>query len=183
MSQPTAKTNLLLTGLPGVGKTTVIQKVAQSFEGRGQVAGFITEEIRRRGQRVGFALLPIGGSRSIMAHRDLVSAHRVGRYGVDVEQVSYVADVALSARGEIELFFVDEIGKMECFSRRFIRAMQRLLDDPRPLVATVALRGSGFIDEVKRRDDVEIWEVTRDNRQELGNAVGTWIASRTARDS
>ncbi|MBI2218916.1 MAG: hypothetical protein HYU51_16645 [Candidatus Rokubacteria bacterium] len=48
---------------------------------------------------------------------------------------------------------VDEIGKMECLSRAFVEAVRALLDTAMPVVATVAARGGGFIEEVKRRRD------------------------------
>jgi nucleoside-triphosphatase len=77
-----------------------------------------------------------------------------------------------------ELFLVDEIGKMECLSERFIAAMRGLLDSGRVVVATVALRGGGFIAEVKRRRGVTLWEVTRTNRDALPAEVLGWIGAR-----
>jgi hypothetical protein len=38
-------------------------------------------------------------------------------------------------------------------------------------VATVALRGGGFIDGVKRRADVELWQVARANHDALPAAI------------
>ena len=77
-----------------------------------------------------------------------------------------------------EVFLIDEIGKMECLSERFIAGMRRVLDAGRLVVATVALRGGGFIAEVKRRRDVTRWEVTRANRDELPAPVLAWIVRR-----
>ena len=65
---------------------------------------------------------------------------------------------------ETEVYLVDEIGKMECFSERFCTAMTTLLDAGRPVIATIARHGGGFISEVKRRRDIELWAATRDNR-------------------
>ncbi len=169
--------NLLLTGMPGVGKTTIMSAVSGNLKDR-LVRGFLTEEIRDQGRRVGFALVPFAGERKIMAHRDFVSRQRVGRYGVDVEMIDYVVDVALSPRAPADLYMVDEIGKMECFSSRFIEAIRHLLDDSRPLVATVALRGAGLIADVKRRKDVELWEVSAKNRQQLPGRVADWLNAR-----
>src|SRR5207248_11791886 len=45
---------LLLTGVPGVGKTTVLRRVKERLAGR-RLRGFVTDEIRsRRGERLGF---------------------------------------------------------------------------------------------------------------------------------
>jgi nucleoside-triphosphatase len=172
--------NLLLTGPPGVGKTTVLVEVARRLGGR-KLGGFLTEEIRPGRRRLGFALVPFGGERRTMAHRDLASPHRVGSYGVDAAMIDDVAETVLDPGVDAEIFLIDEIGKMECFSRRFVEAIARLLDDPRPLVVTVARQGPGLIAEVKRRPDVELWQVTTENRRRMPNAVISWLS--TAADS
>jgi nucleoside-triphosphatase len=168
--------NLLLTGPPGVGKTSVLAGVARRLGDR-RLGGFLTEEIRAGRQRVGFVLVSFQGERRTMAHRDFSSRHRVGRYGVDVAMVDEVAEVGLGPRADAELFLIDEIGKMECFSEPFVGAVARLLEDPRPLVATVALRGPGLISEVKQRIDVELWQVTIENRQRMPDQVVSWIST------
>jgi nucleoside-triphosphatase len=65
------------------------------------------------------------------------------------------------------LVMIDEIGKMECFSRRFRDDMTALLNSPRVLVATIALKGEGFITQVKDRPDCSLVTVTRENRDGL----------------
>ncbi len=164
---------LLITGSPGVGKTTVIRKVAASLSGR-RIGGFYTEDIRADGQRQGFRLVTFDGRERIMAHVDLGGPHRVGKYKVDVGAVDEAAQSALSA-GNADLYVVDEIGKMECLSPRFLASMRRLLDSSAPVVATVALRGGGLITEVKGRADAELWTVTRANRDELPARVLAWL--------
>ena len=165
---------LLLTGAPGAGKTTIMQKVVRALSGR-RIRGFLTGEIRRAGQRIGFELTTIGGRRTVLAHVDVDSRHRVGRYGVDVAGLDTVADEALALDDGAEVYVVDEIGKMECFSARFRAAIRRLLDSGQPLIATVALRGTGFIAEVKDREDVEIWEATRMNRDQMPERIVGWL--------
>ena len=75
---------LLLTGRPGVGKTTVITAVARALGER--AAGFYTEEIRDRGKRQGFRLVGLCGEQATLAHVRLKRRGHpcVGRYGVDV---------------------------------------------------------------------------------------------------
>jgi hypothetical protein len=46
------------------------------------------------------------------------------------------------------------------------------------LVATVAKRGAGFIAEVKRREDCELWTLDRANRDAIPAAILTWLANR-----
>jgi len=73
---------------------------------------------------------------------------------------------------------VDEIGKMECLSERFVERMRALLDSKSKLVATVASRGEGFIAEVKRREDCELWTLNRSNRDAMPERVLRWIRER-----
>jgi nucleoside-triphosphatase len=77
-----------------------------------------------------------------------------------------------------QVYLVDEIGKMECLSPRFVAAVQALLDSPRLLVATIAARGGAFIEATRKRPDVELWTVTRQNRDGLPDKVLTWLRER-----
>ena len=79
------------------------------------------------------------------------------------------------APGRSAVYLIDEIGKMECMSEAFVDAVRRLLENRRPLVATVAQRGGEFIDEVKRRRDVELWPVTPTTRDTLPDRIVAWV--------
>jgi nucleoside-triphosphatase len=171
---------LLLTGRPGVGKTVVVRKVAASLPGW-QLAGFYTEEIRVAGQRQGFRAVTFDGSERIMAHLDLRGPHRVGKYGVDVSVIDQLADAELNLHPEVNLYLVDEIGKMESLSQRFIAAMRELLNSKALVLATIAQRDGGFIEKAKQTKDAELLEVTRENRDELPERVLEWL--RAARQS
>ena len=165
--------SLLLTGLPNVGKTTVIRKVHEQLD-PSSIGGFVTDEIRKKGRRVGFRLCTFDGSEAVLSHVNIRSPHRVGRYGVDLEALDRLTATALA--GGKKVYLVDEIGKMECFSKNFVRAITALLDSEGPVVATVALKGGGFIGAVKKKSDVEVWEVTRANRNEIPGRVLRWIS-------
>ena len=167
-------TTLLLTGRPGVGKTTVVRKAAEKL--RRKPDGFYTEEVREGRERRGFRAVTFAGDTRVIADVDF-GPPRVGRYGVDVEAIDQLAAATLRRRAAI-LFVVDEIGKMECMSRRFVEAMQELLDEGRIVIATVGERGTGFIAAVKRRPDAELWEVTRAARDAMPSRVLAWIADR-----
>jgi nucleoside-triphosphatase len=143
-----------------------------------RLQGFITEEIRERGARRGFQLQTVEGDRVVLARIGLPSAYRVGRYAVDVQALDGLADSVLALDPKTDIYLVDEIGKMECLSVRFVAAMERLLDSYKLLVATVAARGGGLIESVKRRPGVVLWSVTRDNRDGLVDQVLAWIRER-----
>jgi nucleoside-triphosphatase len=181
---------LLLTGAPGVGKTTVIRRVAAALRDR-HLGGFYTEEIRSHGQRQGFRLITFDGqpektpdharaanleaASEVIAHADLPKTWRVGKYGVAVPALDALVEKALALEPRTEVYLVDEIGKMECLSPRFIAAMRALLAGNRPVVATIALKGVGFIAEVKQLPQALLWLVTPKNRDQIPDQVLAWI--------
>ena len=164
---------LLITGKPGVGKTTVIRRVAERMQGM-QLGGFYTEELREAWTRTGFRLVDFEGHALTFAHVRF-SGPRVSKYGVDVAALDARAEALLAPRPEVAVTLVDEIGKMECLSPRFVAAMRRLLDSSSRVVATVAKKGEGLIDEAKRWPGVTLWEVTHDNRDRMPDEVFAWI--------
>jgi nucleoside-triphosphatase len=167
-------TALLLTGIPGIGKTTIIRKVAESLSGY-DLAGFVTDEIRTERGREGFRLITFDGQEATMAHVDFRTRYRVGRYGVDVQTVDRLVKSALRLLPHAGIYLVDEIGKMECFSSAFVAGMRSALDSGRPVVASIARKGEGLVGEVKRRRDCVLWEVTHHNRNAMPERVLDWI--------
>jgi nucleoside-triphosphatase len=162
--------NFLITGEPGVGKTTLIRKVAEKLADRSPI-GFYTREIREQGRRVGFELLSLDGARRILSHVRTVSPHRVGKYGVDTDGFEcFLASLDFDMQPSAPVI-IDEIGKMECFSDRFRTLVWSLLDADRTVIATVARKGGGFISRVRYRQDVELIEVTRTNRNDLDSDI------------
>jgi len=167
--------NLLLTGPPGCGKTTVLKRVAEHLADL-QLAGFLTVEVREHGQRVGFEAIGLRGRRAILAHVRIRSPLAVGRYGVEPGRLVPLIDEELvRPPGTVDAYLIDEIGKMECHCPQFIEAIHRLLKGTVPLVATIALRGGGLIAEVKKRPDAQVVDVTQANRQALPGQIAAWV--------
>jgi nucleoside-triphosphatase len=141
-----------------------------------RLAGFLTVELREHGERVGFEAVGLGGRRAILAHVRFRSPVSVGRYGVEPDRLVPLIDEELvRPPGTVDAFLIDEIGKMECLCPQFVATMGSLLTQPIPVISTVALRGGGFIAEVKNRPDVQIVEVTQANRQALPGQIAAWV--------
>ncbi len=162
----TVSDNILITGPPGIGKTTLIRSVCSALADQ-EIAGFYTEEIRRNGERRGFELVGLNGERALLAHVDIRSPFRVGKYGVDMDSLDRFIQTEPFLAPSNDLIVIDEIGKMECFSATFRRVTQRALASETPVVASVAQRGRGFIAEVKERWDVRLFYMGWDNRDHL----------------
>jgi nucleoside-triphosphatase len=156
----------LIEARPGAGKTTALGRLAQILRERGAtVAGFLTEEIRDGGKRVGFSIETLRGERGTLAHVECPGPPRVGRYGVDLRGFERLAVPALQVPADAVL--IDELGKMELASVAFTDAVANLLEGETPVVATVHAFRHPFTDRLKRRRDAEVVRLTRANRDEL----------------
>lgn len=158
---------VLLTGLPGCGKTTAVMRIVENLPSV-KVAGFYTQEIREDDTRKGFRWTRLDGPTGILAHVNVKSRFKVGKYRVDVAGFEQAVVPILDAdRSDAELFIIDEIGKMECFSQKFVAAVRRLFDSDKSVLATVAKKGPGLISEVKKHSGTELITLTRDNRDQI----------------
>jgi nucleoside-triphosphatase len=167
--------NIIITGLPGVGKTTLIKAILHEIRSLNPI-GFYTEEIREQGIRKGFSLLSVTGEKSILASENIPSRFRVGKYGVDlVNFENFIGTIPFRDPAN-SLIVIDEIGKMECFSKMFTELVIELLSSNKLVVATVALKGTGLMAQVKSRPDIELIEITTDNRNDLLPSILSRIA-------
>lgn len=117
----------LITGRPGVGKTTLIRSLSEALGSR--AGGFHTEEIRESGERKGFRLLTLDGRSGVFAHVELLARtpNRVGRYGVDTSVLERLGLTAVNeAATRCQVVLVDEIGKMELHSPAFCGALDEV---------------------------------------------------------
>ena len=160
----------LITGKPGVGKTTLVQKIIKRM-GSVNMAGFCTSEIRSTGSRLGFELQGLNGGRRTLAHVDIASRHRVGRYGVDIDGFDVFLNTLDLLDPDVELIVIDEIGKMELFSSRFQRLVRNVLSSDKQVLATIPLKGNEFIREIKKWPDMHLIEVTHENQDRLIEAM------------
>ena len=158
--------NLLLTGPPRCGKTTLVERVVEALEGQVRFAGFLTREVRGGGDRVGFDIITLEGREAPLSRKGAATGPRVGSYRVDVPSLESVA-VPSMVSVDAEAFVVDEIGLMELVSRDFRNAVMDLLDDPRPVLATIRWKPHPFCDGVKDRTDTEVVVVGKENRDAL----------------
>lgn len=162
--------NILITGVPGIGKTTLVQRVIENYSGL--TGGFYTQEIRHRGQRQGFEIVTLDGEHATLAHVDIESPVKVSKYGVDISTLDEVAVKAIQSALDLgELIVIDEIGPMEIASSRFREVLIKSLDSNSNILATIAKRSRSFTDKIRSRPDIKLIEVTRDNRDQLVGVI------------
>jgi len=162
---------LLLTGAPGVGKTTVIAKTAVALNANNfKVGGMISREIRQSGTRVGFEILDLTtGKRGFLAHIDQKNGPRVGKYRVNLEDLDKVgAQAIVNALDTCDVIAIDEIGPMELHSETFKQATKKALESCKLVIVVVHWKTKDkLITEATNRNDAKTFNVTPENREGL----------------
>ena len=164
----------LLTGPPGVGKTTLIKEAITAIEQR--AGGFYTREMRSQGVRQGFEIVTLDGASAILASVDFHGPCRVSKYGVMADNLDNVGVAALRrATKECAIVVVDEIGKMELFSPAFREAVLEALDSGKKLLGTIMLAPHPWADRIKQDPRVEVVMVSRANNQQVAQELLAWL--------
>jgi nucleoside-triphosphatase len=158
--------NIFITGNPRCGKSTLIQKVLTEISGR-NVAGFITPEIRVRGEREGFKIIDLAsGKEEILASLNIKRGPGVSRYKVNVEGIDTIMDKFLESYPDSEYVVIDEIGMMEFFSRKFREIIQTVLGSDKLVLATLSKK---FVERFREKG--HMYYLTRDNFDEIYRQV------------
>ncbi|CAL1541841.1 unnamed protein product [Lymnaea stagnalis] len=180
--------HILITGIPGVGKTTIIKKIHQELSKKEiQCKGFMTEEVRVSGRRIGFDVITTNNERGQLARvsnpaDDLPGnrqrAYKVGQYSVNMQSFELTALPTLQLTpakeqcdGRRLIFLVDEVGKMELFSQAFIQAIKKLMSHASVLlVATIPVpkgKPIQLVEELRNGPFSKVFEVTHENRDRV----------------
>jgi len=164
----------LLTGKPGTGKTSLVKQAVAEIEC--SAGGFYTEEIRSGRVREGFRLVTLDGESAVLAHVNIHSPYRVSKYGVDIDSLDRVGVSALyRAADKCDLVVIDEIGRMELFSANFRKAISHVIGSGKRVIGTIMLNTNPWADAIKRRPEVHLTTVTRDNHQQVLEGLLHWL--------
>ena len=157
--------NVLVTGKPRVGKTTIIARILA--ESNKSAIGFITKEIREKGYRIGFDIETLSGIvKPLASKKGKTSKYKVGSYNVYVENVDFVVDylkAKIESGTSYDLIVLDEVGKMELYSDSFKEFVLYCLKQKKVL-GTIMMRDNDFTMQIKSRSDTRIFNLTEENR-------------------
>jgi len=166
---------IFVTGSPGVGKTSVLLRSVNGLKNRGyEIGGMISRDVREGGVRVGFEIMDFStGQRGWLAHINQPTGPKISKYRVNLTDLDAIGvSSILDAIGNADIVIVDEIGPMELFSSAFRDVVVQAVESDKPVLGTIhfGLRDS-LVNNIKNREDAEIFEVTYENRETLHNLI------------
>lgn len=164
------KVQIAITGRPGVGKTTLIERILDRIPL--SMGGMLTKEIRKCGRRVGFSVIDIAtGREGVLAHLHQQRGPKIGHYTVNLQDLEAVGIAAI--RDAIEgkdLVVIDEIGPMELCSAAFIPVVEVALASSKSLlISTHAHADHPLVHRV--RQELKLFRVKLANRNELAETI------------
>jgi nucleoside-triphosphatase len=143
-----------------------------------KVGGMICREVREAGVRVGFEIMDLStGQRGWLAHVNQPGGPRIGKYRVNLIDLDVMGvGGILGALKSSDILAIDEVGPMELSSEAFSNALVKVVESGKPMLGTIhyGLRHS-LVNSIKEREDVEILEVTYENRESLHTIIADKI--------
>ena len=166
---------LILTGAPGVGKTTLLTKTVDALKTKGaRVGGMVTREVRESNVRVGFEISDLTNNKhGWLANVKGQGGPQVGKYHVNINDLDNVgAEAITQALEKCDVIAIDEIGPMELFSQKFKQAVTQALESKKLMLTVVHGKAKDpLVTQIKRRVDAEIFNVTFSNRENLTEKI------------
>ena len=181
----TLKPLMLVTGKPGIGKTSILRRTVKELKNRKyEVGGMICREVREGGVRIGFEIMDLSTeTRGWLAHVNQPTGPKIGKYHVNLTDLEVIGVGAiLDALQNADVLAVDELGPMEFSSTAFSKALVKAVETIKPMMGTIhyGLENS-IIDSIKKREETEILKVTYKNRENLHNLIANKISEHLAK--
>ena len=121
-------TIIVLTGSPGVGKTTAVMRVVRELKERGvKVGGTVSRELKTNNTRIGFEFIDLTTNDRNGLASNTGNGHQVGKYFVNTAGCRFAAERPTNAVRNSDVIICDEIGPMELKSKEFTDFVKNLL--------------------------------------------------------
>jgi nucleoside-triphosphatase len=159
---------IAVTGSPGIGKSTLVQKAATLTGCR--VGGVLARDKRFKDRRVGFELLDLATGAIGTLADEQGSGAQLGKYRVHPEDLDNIGAGAIENALSCDLIVVDEVGPMELTSRRFVIAVEKALSSDRSMLVVLHEWSTHRLAR-KIRSTFKVTAVTRENRDALAKEI------------
>ncbi|MHA1309733.1 MAG: NTPase [Candidatus Helarchaeota archaeon] len=169
-------------GKPGSGKSTLLMNLIDFFKNKQlKIGGILTPEIRQDNIRKGFSIIDIFNNiKGTLSSVFIKSGPRVGKYRINLFDLNKIGVNAINfAIDNCDIIIIDEIGKMEIFfSKDFQKAVINALNSEKIVLASMGISiKHEFIDQIKSRNDINIFQITKENRNQILDFLKNSLAS------
>lgn len=165
------KKNFFLTGEIRVGKSTLINGVLEAFYGK--VCGFITLRAYHEKILNGFYMESVQKNLSFKQNA-FIGKCIDGKHWVSIPSTfdDYGVEILNdSLNQKPDLIIMDELGFFEAKAFDFQSAINDVLDSDIPVLGVIKKTKTPFLEQIRNRNDVEIYTVTRENQYEIFNKL------------
>ena len=150
---------ILFTGAPGIGKSTLLSRLAEVLDSR-YVSGVISGEIRIEGKRQGFTVRSFGGAPGVLSSPDLPGEPRFG---------------TLMPDGSRRLKQSGRLGKLPLRALGARRLPREILAMPVPVFASIGLQDHEWMADLRNDRRYPLLELTHRNRDLVAELLVTHI--------
>ena len=166
-------TIIVLTGAPGVGKTTAVMRAARALSDRGlNVGGIVSRELRtNNNMRIGFEFIDLIKNDTNVLASITGNGPRVGKYFVNLAGCRFAAERLDAAARNCDVIICDEIGPMELKSREFIDSAKKLLDVDKKTIVVVHQRLQHPLTEQFRKKSSLLISLDLANREKVNEIL------------
>jgi nucleoside-triphosphatase len=165
-------TIIVLTGAPGVGKTTAVMRVARELKERGvKVGGIVSRELKTNNTRIGFEFIDLTtNDRNVLASVT-GNGPKVGKYFVNIAGCRFAAERLTSAVRNSDVIICDEIGPMELKSKEFIDSVKNLLYVDKKVIVIVHQKLQHLLTNDFRNKSSLLINLDLENRDEVNQIL------------
>lgn len=166
--------NILIDGLPRVGKTTAVQRVLSLAKVR--CGGFFSAAVSKQFY-TNFRLVSVQGPHRSVSSQELLRRFDIpGVIGFNLEDLeNFGVPAVLHALETCDVVVIDQLGTLEVSSEKFRRVVDRVLNSDKVCLATVTSSNVPYIEAIRKRPDVSIYEINRSNRMLLPERIASQI--------
>lgn len=172
-----------LTGVPRSGKTETVKKLIESLKKEGYtIGGVIMENIVQKNQIVGIELVNVAtGEKVKIIGPEFESKQKYEGMGINIEGIETVGVRAIEqALESADIIVIDEIGKFDFESPKFKEIVKKALDSRKIMIITLHKKSRAvLLQDIRRRDDIRILEVTSLNRGLMPLKIMNYIKNET----
>ncbi|MDQ5869860.1 MAG: NTPase [Thermoproteota archaeon] len=163
---------MVLTGAPGIGKTTAVIRVARTLKDRGlNVGGIVSRELRINNMRVGFEFIDLITNDTNVLASITGNGPNVGKYFVSLEGCRFAAERLSGAIKSCDVIICDEIGPMELKSIDFINSVKNLLNVDKKVIVVVHQKlHHPLIDKFRNKSSLQI-NIDLENREKVNEIL------------